>query len=399
MASHRDDPSAHTSTGRDTASDPITAQPLARNVAEPTQTSRITPVTRTTPTERPAAPARPDTASSAAQSDAESSAPSLGAFSVGLSVDSDDSDSDSTFFNTDQLSSTISATSSVYDFVEEHGRTYHRYKEGKYWMPNDEQEQQRLDLQHMICMKVFRDQLALAPIENPGRVLDFGTGTGLWAIDFAIEHPESDVLGTDLSPIQPEFVPPNCRFEIDDIEDDWVFSHKFGYIHARHMVGSVKDFPKLFRAIYDNLNPGGWAEFQDYYVKLRSIDGTLDGTALQRWNNMLNHALSLTGRSGLAAVKYKGWFEEAGFENIKEEKFAVPGNTWAKGADQKELGFMQMENILEGIHGMSMTLFTKFLGMSAEEVELMLVDVRKDLRNRDIHFYYPMMAVYAQKPT
>lgn len=33
-------------------------------------------------------------------------------------------------------------------------------------------------------------------------VIDIGTGTGIWAIDFADEHPESEVIGTDLSPIQ-----------------------------------------------------------------------------------------------------------------------------------------------------------------------------------------------------
>ncbi|KAI8627458.1 methyltransferase domain-containing protein [Xylariaceae sp. FL1651] len=335
---------------------------------------------------------------SSTQSETTSSTLSFGGFSTGLSVDTDDSDADSAMFDLDRAPSSTSVASSVYDFVEEHGRTYHRYKEGKYWMPNDEREQERLDLQHMICLKVFNDRLALAPIQSPGRVLDFGTGTGVWAIEFAVQHPESDVLGTDLSPIQPEYVPPNCRFEIDDIEDEWVFSMKFDYIHGRHMVGSITDFPRLFTSIYANLEPGGWVEMQDYYVKLQSIDGSLDGTTLQRWNNMLNHALTFIGRSGLNTVKYKRWMREAGFEEVREEVFAVPGNPWAKGAEQKQLGAMQMENILEGIHGISISLFTKFLGMSSEEVETLLVDVRKDLKDRNIHFYYPIMSVYARKP-
>ncbi|KAI1184772.1 S-adenosyl-L-methionine-dependent methyltransferase [Nemania serpens] len=336
---------------------------------------------------------------STSQSDTPSSLLSFGEFSTGLSIDSgDNTDTDSAIFDVNQAESSMSATSSVYDFVTEHGRTYHRYKEGKYWMPNDEREQERLDLQHVICLKVFNNRLALAPIHEPARVLDFGTGTGAWAIEFANQHPGSDVLGTDLSPIQPEYVPPNCRFEIDDIEDDWIFSAKFDYIHGRHMVGSISDFPKLFAAVRENLNPGGWVEMQDYYVKLQSVDGSLDGTALQRWNDMLNHALSFLGRSGLNTVKYKRWLREAGFEDVREEVFAVPGNPWAKGAEQKQLGALQMENILEGLYGISISLFTKFLGMSPEAVEAMLVDVRRDLMDRNIHFYYPIMSVYARKP-
>ncbi|KAI0451025.1 S-adenosyl-L-methionine-dependent methyltransferase [Xylaria acuta] len=338
---------------------------------------------------------------SVAHSDTPSSR-SFGDFSTGLSVgdgdDDDDGDVDSAVFDVNQAQSSTSVTSSVYDFVQEHGRTYHRYKEGKYWMPNDGREQERLDLQHLICLKVFGNRLALAPVDKPARVLDFGTGTGTWAIEFAIQHPGSDVLGTDLSPIQPEYVPPNCRFEIDDIEDEWIFSSKFDYIHGRHMVGSVTDFPKLFASIYANLNPGGWVELQDYYVKLQSIDGTLDGTALQRWNHMLNHALTFTGRSGLNTVNYRRWLREAGFEDVREEVFAVPGNPWAKGEEQKQLGALQMENILEGLYGISISLFTKFLGMTPQAVETLLVDVRKDLMNRNIHFYYPIMSVYARKP-
>ncbi|KAI1756238.1 hypothetical protein F4782DRAFT_325967 [Xylaria castorea] len=64
---------------------------------------------------------------------------SFGDFSTGLSVDDDDDgDVDSAVFDIDQAQSSTSVTSSIYNFVQEHGRTYHRYKEGKYWMPNDE---------------------------------------------------------------------------------------------------------------------------------------------------------------------------------------------------------------------------------------------------------------------
>ena len=32
---------------------------------------------------------------------------------------------------------------------------------------------------------LLKGELQRAPVDKPGRVLDLGTGTGIWAIDFA----------------------------------------------------------------------------------------------------------------------------------------------------------------------------------------------------------------------
>lgn len=47
-------------------------------------------------------------------------------------------------YNEEQMS-TQSATSSIFAYEEENGRTYHAYRAGKYVMPNDEGEQERMD--------------------------------------------------------------------------------------------------------------------------------------------------------------------------------------------------------------------------------------------------------------
>ena len=94
----------------------------------------------------------------------------------------------------------------------------------EYFLPNDERENDRLgrsnsgldsvactkgfiDLQHNLFLLTFDNNLGLCPPNLPEakvkRVLDVGTGTGIWAIDFGDEHPEAEVIGVDLSPIQP----------------------------------------------------------------------------------------------------------------------------------------------------------------------------------------------------
>lgn len=51
-------------------------------------------------------------------------------------------------------------------------------------MPDDEKEQDRMDLQHHICLLALEGKLYKSPaLKKPQRILDVGTGTGVWAID------------------------------------------------------------------------------------------------------------------------------------------------------------------------------------------------------------------------
>ena len=104
---------------------------------------------------------------------------------------------------------------------------------------------------HHIALLQLDGELHIAPLNNPQRVLDIGTGTGIWAIDFADQYPSAEVIGTDLSPIQPGWVPANCQFLVDDAEAPWMFSNDtFGYIHVRDMAGSLADWGAFLKQCY-----------------------------------------------------------------------------------------------------------------------------------------------------
>ena len=159
-----------------------------------------------------------------------------------------------------------SLNSSVKNYQYENGRRYHAYKEGSYPLPNDEDEQDRLDLLHHIWRLSKNGALYAAPIKHPQRVLDLGTGTGIWAIDMGDENPQCVVYGIDISPIQPNLVPTNVKWYVDDYDDQWVWKddEKFDFVHARNLSGFTSSFPKLYEQALQHLKPGGYFEFQDY---------------------------------------------------------------------------------------------------------------------------------------
>lgn len=72
------------------------------------------------------------------------------------------------------------------------------------------------------------------------------------ASEFAEDHPESQVFGVDLSPIQPSIIPPNCTFMIDDCTQAWSFpKDHFDLVHIRALFGSVADWPAFYKEAYE----------------------------------------------------------------------------------------------------------------------------------------------------
>ncbi|OTB02207.1 hypothetical protein M426DRAFT_322914 [Hypoxylon sp. CI-4A] len=278
--------------------------------------------------------------------------------------------------------------------VEKFGRSFNK----NYWLPSDKQEQERMNLQHEISIEAHDGNLHLCPAVKPKRVLDVGTGTGIWALDFARRNPDSEVIGVDLNSVpQPPFVLPNCHFYTADVYDEWTFGSSFDLIHVRSL-GEPTDKHKLFKSIYDNLEPGGWVEFQEWILNAQSSDRSLDGTAFEKWNRLISEGLKNLGRSLFYILEYKRVMEKAGFENIVERKYAVPTNTWPPGKQSQRIGAMQKSNMLQVIDIWSLGVFTQGLGWSKEALERLLVDVRRDIENTRIHSYSTLMTVYCRKP-
>ena len=178
------------------------------------------------------------------------------------------------------------------------GRSYHKYHEGSYHFPNDEPERSRLDLQHAIFNHYFGERLFFSPVDKSAakEILDIGTGTGLWCIELsdANTFPNAQITGIDLSPIQPEMVPENVTFEMQDcVDSDWCRPlGSIDLIHSRFMAGSLESYNHLIRTAKKYLRPGtGWLELHEIHPKPVCDDGTMPPDwKFAEWESKLNYA-------------------------------------------------------------------------------------------------------------
>ncbi|KJZ69226.1 hypothetical protein HIM_11389 [Hirsutella minnesotensis 3608] len=255
-------------------------------------------------------------------------------------------------YNEQPLDDHLSLTSVDLEYEWCYGRRYH--SSGTYIYPNDEEEQERLNVVHEAYL-LLHGSLFLSPIDLAGRsILDIGTGTGQWAVDMADRDPSRIIIGLDISPIQPEFVPPNVHFFVENVETEWRETDKYHLVHLRGMSGSIKDWPSLFHKIYQALKPGGVMEAHET----------------------------------LPAVFSKN-------QNLAPDNPLV---NLMRDLQQKDIGEMLASSFKKGLHGLTAKAFRDILGRSEEEVEVFNAFVRREL-DRDSFMPTLHISVFtARKP-
>jgi trans-aconitate methyltransferase len=245
----------------------------------------------------------------------------------------------------------------------------------------------------MITM-LLSNRLYLAPIDptNVRNVLDLGCGTGIWAMDFADAHPGAEVTGVDLSPIQPPWVPPNCKFEIDDIEDEWTFQkNQFDFIHIRCLMGSINDWTKLYAQAYDHLAPGGWIQHLDMDIGFTSDDGTVgEDHVMAEWSRTFFDAGDKMGKTFRVLDQMAPLMQNAGFTDLYQAVFKVPVGGWTKDKIMKQIGQWNYYYCLQGCEGWALFLLTKVMQWQMEEVQVFIAKFKNALNDRRNHAYYKM---------
>ncbi|KAM5354854.1 hypothetical protein ACJ41O_001500 [Fusarium nematophilum] len=281
--------------------------------------------------------------------------------------DDDNDDADSAL-GSNPASSTASITSTILQYRTINGRTFHsEIGDTNYWASNDEQQNEALDL-----------------------------------VDFADQYPSVEVIGTDISPIQPSWIPPNLKFEIEDCSREWTFKpDSVDYIHIRYLHGSIKDWPSIFTEAFKACAPNGWVESMEASAMMVSDDDTVaDDSAMHEWGRLFQEGGKKMGQSFEVVEDgiQKKYMEEAGFVDIHVENRRVPIGAWPKDARMKQIGQYVHAALEQDLEGFVLYMANQLMGWTMQEVSVYCAQLRRELRSKKHHAYFWVRVVYGRKP-
>ncbi|KAM5520974.1 methyltransferase domain-containing protein [Fusarium oxysporum f. sp. phaseoli] len=317
-------------------------------------------------------------------------------------VEAQDNDADSLI--SDPAESTASMTSSILSYRTIQGRTFHSERgNAQYWASNDEQQNESMDIVHHFLSLLLDDTLFLSPLkDNIQSALDIGTGTGIWAIDFADQFPGAKVVGTDISPIQPSWVPPNLEFHIDDCTQPWTFApDSIDFVHMRYLFGSIKDWSALFKEAFRTCRPGGWVESHEASAMMESDDGTVtDTSAMHEWGRFFIEGGKKMGQpcTIIEDDLQQKCMREAGFEDIQVADYKIAIGGWPKDKKMREIGQYVLAALEQDFEGYVLYMASQLLGWSMQEVKVYCAQLRRELRSTANHPFFRYRAVYGRKP-
>ncbi|KAG8926359.1 hypothetical protein FRC02_008947 [Tulasnella sp. 418] len=221
----------------------------------------------------------------------------------------------------------------------------------------DTEEHERLEYQHR-ALTLTLDSLYAAPdlvraamipsqSYTPAAV-DLGTGSGQWAVEFAREFPHASVVGIDIAPPAPKGpVPPNCRFEVDDVNLPLDHYTKcFNVCHMRAIDHGVYDYRGLLYRVAQILRTNGVLlvvvgdlrlyqhDRTPFPVDVKEGDPGWCATQALFWGNH-NNALT-RGEATSARYKNAEWMSKCPYYNsVGYEDVYIPLGPWMTGLDAR----------------------------------------------------------------
>ncbi|KAI9593668.1 S-adenosyl-L-methionine-dependent methyltransferase [Syncephalis fuscata] len=132
-------------------------------------------------------------------------------------------------------------------------------------VPSDSEDAEQSKTNHYVLRYVLRGN-HVAALQNPKRILEVGTRTGLWTKEMAKEFPKAKITAIDIhDDVERDNWPSNAEFLLCDILSPNGLPFKdghFDYVQMRTMRYFLPDetWPKVVSELYRVCKPGGLVE-------------------------------------------------------------------------------------------------------------------------------------------
>jgi trans-aconitate methyltransferase len=261
--------------------------------------------------------------------------------------------------------------------------------------PCDEAEKDRLDIYHHIFIvargrdQYGRERLHKAPIPDNARILDLGTGTGIWPMQMAERYVNAEIVGTDIVNIQPPLIHVNLRFKVpQDFESPWQLGgDPWDFIHFRMGCGSVSNWPAMYEKIFAYLKPGGWLEHIEIDLRPQYAPGANNSRMLDEWYEYLDGATSRIHKRLEYPQNLRELLTNAGFVDIEEEVIRLPLNEWPEDESQKFIGRWYNLGLIQALEALTLGPLSRSYEWPLENIRQLLTAVKPHICSRRVRAY------------
>jgi SAM-dependent methyltransferase len=249
-------------------------------------------------------------------------------------------------------------------------------------MPNDEEEQTRMQMLNGIYYTLLGRRLTTVPLVEPKKILDIGTGTGEWAMAMGEEYQDAEIIGTDIAKIQPTSAPPNVFFELDDAEEEsgWAWGNdEFDLIHFRYLGGAFTSWDHVYKEAFKHIKPGGWIEVLDFDDHSPFMEYLSEHTSFPAWVSAFMEGCRQSGRPRGVFHLEPERLEGLGFVDVKSTVIDIPVGAWVEGEEVQKTGQHILVTVLLGMEAVCLRPLTEQMGWTADAVRETCESVAQEL--------------------